>query len=913
MKSFLSEVTHDLISNYSIELEDLLIVVPNKRASILIKHEITKQLKTVVFSPKIVSIEEFIEEISGIKKISDFEAISELYCVYKNEIDSPENFENFISWGRTILSDFNELDRHLADCDKVFNHLNAIKLIESDHWSINSKSNQVTNYVQLWNDLNSIYIKLNQKLSEENRGYQGGIYRKAAKDINTFVIHEKHVVFLGFNALNKAEEVIIKTLINKRKASIYWDADDSFLTRTFHDAGLFLRQHMSDINNSQKPLKWINNNYSEIKNITIYKAVNSLDEAQIASQILQTFDKEKQKSSALVLADEKLLIPMINLVPVNIEQVNITMGMPINSSSSYNFFETLLTIIEDKSNKIYHKSLKTFFSNSISQFFFQSNTQDSNTIIKYINTKNLTYVSCAELMIEFSAQKEKLKLLFGNWDNNLREIINQFIIITDNLYKSLNKAKEINASEIQVLFHIKTIFERLSDYNNSYNHFNSIKSLHIFFREYCSKITLDYKGNPLSGLQIMGLLETRTLDFENIIITSLNEGVLPGGKSQNSFLPHELKIKNNLPTYREKDAIYSYHFYRLLSRAKNIHLIYNSETDTLNGGEKSRFITQIEIEGIHNITYKESSKSTSRKKQSLLTIPKTDSIIQAINKISESGYSPSALTNYIRNPIDFYKQKIIKVAEEDKVNETIASNTLGTIIHKTLEDLYKPYINNILTLDILKNCIKRIDEKTSYHFKNEYDNDVLSGKNNIVFEVAKRFIQNFIYLEIKEIKNGREIIIKALEFKLSTHIAIKGIDSKIKIYGEIDRIDTYDGITRIIDYKTGLVKKSDVTISDWNLMLSDYKKYSKSFQLLTYAYLFINSSQGITFTDLETGIYSFRNLKEGFNKFTFKPTSKAKDAKSKIDTEIITEFEIQLKKLILEIHDINVPFVEKKL
>ena len=146
-------------------------------------------------------------------------------------------------------------------------------------------------------------------------------------------------------------------------------------------------------------------------------------------------------------------------------------------------------------------------------------------------------------MIEFSAQKEKLKLLFGNWDNNLREIINQFIIITDNLYKSLNKAKEINASEIQVLFHIKTIFERLSDYNNSYNHFNSIKSLHIFFREYCSKITLDYKGNPLSGLQIMGLLETRTLDFENIIITSLNEGVLPGGKSQNSFLPHELKIK----------------------------------------------------------------------------------------------------------------------------------------------------------------------------------------------------------------------------------------------------------------------------------------------------------------------------------------------------------------------------------
>ena len=182
----------------------------------------------------------------------------------------------------------------------------------------------------------------------------------------------------------------------------------------------------------------------------------------------------------------------------------------------------------------------------------------------------------------------------------------------------------------------------------------------------------------------------------------------------------------------------------------------------------------------------------------------------------------------------------------------------------------------------------------------------------ILFLVAT-LCSNFITLEIKEIKKGREIIIKALECKLSTHITIKGLDSKIKIYGEIDRIDTYDGITRIIDYKTGLVNKSDVTIKDWDLILSDYKKYSKSFQLLTYAYVFMNASHGITFKDLETGIYSFRKLKDGFKKFTYKPTSKAKDAKSKIDLEIITEFELQLKKLIREIHDINIPFIEKKL
>lgn len=913
MKSFLGRVVEDLISNHSKQLGKLIIVVPNRRASVVIKHEISKQLKRVTFSPKIVSIEEFIEEVSGIKKLSDLEALSELYDIYKSEIDSPETFENFISWGKTILSDFNELDRHLADCDEIFNYLNAVKLIESDHWSINSKSNQISNYIQLWNDLNSIYIKLNQKLSEDKRGYQGVIYRKAAKAINTFEFHYKQIIFLGFNALNKAEENIIKTLVNKGKASIYWDSDVSFLNRTFHDAGLFIRQYMSNTNNSQNQLKWIGDNYKNIKNITIYKALNSLDEAQIASQILKTFNEEKQKSSALILADEKLLNPIINIIPRNIKQLNITMGMPINTSSVYDFFETLITIIEDNPKKIYHKSLKTLFSNPISQLFFQNNSQDSNSIIKYLNSKNLSYVSYSALIIEFPHLEDKLNLLFGNWDRKLKLIINQLILIIDSLYSCLNRSIETNATEIEVLSQIKKTFEKLSDYNNTYKHFNSVKTLHLFFKEFCAKITLNFKGDPLQGLQIMGLLETRTLDFENLIITSLNEGVLPGGKSQNSFLPHELKIKNNLPTYREKDAIYSYHFYRLLSRAKNIHLVYNSEIDTLNGGEKSRFISQIEIEGIHNITYKESSKSTTRVRQTLLTIPKTDSIIQRINKIAENGYSPSALTNYIRNPIDFYKQKIVKVLEEDTVSETIASNTLGTVIHKTLEDLYRPFINTILTEAILKNCIKGIEEKTRYHFINEFNNEVISGRNNIIYDVAKRFIKNFISLEINEIKKGKEIIIKALECKLSTHVVIKGIDSKIKIYGEIDRIDTYDGVTRIIDYKTGLVNKSDLIIKDWDLILSDYKKFSKSFQLLTYAYIFIKSSHNFPYTDLETGIYSFRKLKEGFNKFTYKPTFKAKDAKSKIDSEIITEFELQLKKLICEIHDINIPFIEKKL
>lgn len=912
MKTFLGTVTEELINKFGNNLNELLLVVPNKRASVFIKYEISKRINTPVFSPKIVSVEEFIEDVSNCKKITDLEALFQLFDIYQKEIKTPEQIENFLSWGKTILSDFNEIDRHLADPELIFNYLNEIKKIESDHWSIESKSHQVSNYIQFWDNLNTIYTNFQKHLLKNNTGYQGLIYRKASEHIGTYIPTEKHIVFLGFNALNKAEESIIKTLISQKKASIYWDIDQTFIERTYHDAGYFLRNYTFEKKNAVKNINWITNNYSNKKKITVHKASNGIEETQIASEILKQFNKEEQKKVVLVLADENLLNPMINLIPLNINKVNITMGIPIKKSNSYDFFDTLLNIIEESNTLIYHKHIKTLLSNPICQLYFKETSVCSHDITHYINNSNLSYVSASELCNNFPEIKNKINLLFSSWSNSINESINRTLKIVEELYKSLYSDSTSNSEEIQVLFHIKTIFERLGTFVLNYNFIKSFKAVNLLFKEFCSKTTLDFKGDALEGLQIMGLLETRTLDFENVIITSVNEGILPGGKTQNSFLPHELKVKNNIPTYKEKDAVFSYHFYRLLSRAKNIHLIYNSETDALNGGEKSRFITQMEIEGIHNINLKHNSKPIPHNHNVLLKIPKTEKILKIINENSEKGYSPSALTTYIRNPIDFYKRRVLRIQEDNLLDETIASNTLGTIIHKTLEELYKPYINTILNEEILNQLIKLIDKTTLSFLHLEYNKEQLSGKNQIIFEVAKRFIYNFINNELKEVKNGTEIIIKALEHSLSCELKINGIATKIKLYGEIDRIDSCDGIIRIIDYKTGLVNKTDVTVKDWSLILTDYKKYSKSFQLLTYAYLFLNAEHKIPYDEIETGIYSFRNLKEGFIKFNYKPTSKISDAVSRVNSEIINAFEEQLIALIKEIHDMNIPFTEKE-
>jgi len=414
----------------------------------------------------------------------------------------------------------------------------------------------------------------------------------------------------------------------------------------------------------------------------------------------------------------------------------------------------------------------------------------------------------------------------------------------------------------------------------------------------------------LSGLQVMGVLESRVLDFENVIITSVNEGKFPAGKSQNSFIPYDVKKELGLPTYKEKDAIYCYHFYHLLLRAKNIWLLYNTDNEGIDAGEKSRFVTQLEIEKQpkHNITSTIYNAVLPEKAYEPVTIPKTDKILTRLHEIAtDKGFSPSSLTNYIRNPLQFYMQRILRINEAEEVEENIAVNTLGTIIHNALEELYKPYLNQYLALHHIEAMEAKINDVILKHFKEIYkEGEITKGKNLLAFEVAKRNVYNFLQMEKKDIEEGQAIKVLLLEASLSCEMEVKSLPFPIKIAGKVDRIEERNGSIRIIDYKTGKVDGNSLKISDFQDLTSDIKN-EKIIQLLCYALMFENHELKQN-REVSAGIVSFKNMKNGFLPFGL---GKGKDAELVISNEILEDFKKELQKLILEIFNTEVAFKEK--
>jgi len=407
-------------------------------------------------------------------------------------------------------------------------------------------------------------------------------------------------------------------------------------------------------------------------------------------------------------------------------------------------------------------------------------------------------------------------------------------------------------------------------------------------------------------------LETRVLDFENIIMLSVNEGIIPAGKSNASFITYDLKQQFKLPSYYEKDAIYTYHFYRLLHRAKNSTLVYNSHAEGLNTGEKSRFLLQLEIENLpnHSIEHLVVSPPVSSLSITLKTIEKTETVLARLREIAGKGFSPSALTNYIRNPLDFYFQKILKINEFQEVEETVAYNTLGTIVHDTLQEFYEPLVCAFLTEELLQKRKTLIDVEVTRQFKKTFkEGDFTKGKNLIVFEVAKRYISNFLDHEIAELKAGNQIKILKIESDLKIEIPIAEIGFPVYLGGKVDRVDEFNGMLRIIDYKTGMVKQGELELVDWEPITQEYK-YSKAFQVLAYALMISHTDPIIK---AEAGIISFKNLNSGFIKFGTKEKSGSRTKDQLITQETLALFISELKKLIAEICDPQIPFTEKEI
>ena len=756
MTTFIFDVLKDL-QNSNTNLSKLTFILPSKRAGLFLKHQLHKVTNQTIFSPQIISIEEFVEELSQLKTISNTELLFEFYNTYTQLTpkESADSFEVFSKWAQILLQDFNEIDRYLIPQKNIFDYLSDIQDLK--HWSLEKeKTDFVKKHLSFWNKLHNYYTHFTKHLLNKKSGYQGLIYREAVENLKDYIQNnnKKQHVFLGFNALNTAEETIIQKLLQNNLAKTYWDIDNVFLNNPKHDAALFIRQHKVTWNHFKtQPFNWITNNYSEDKNISVYGIPKNIGQAKYIGSLLNTIKKEKQslENTAVILGDENLLIPTLNSIPQNIEALNITMGFPLKSIPLATLFEALFNTHKTGSNSFYYKDVISILSHQfIRPLFTFKGTDYTSKLIETIDDNNLVYLTAVRLKQISNASNTIIDLLFSNWNTSVDDALKNCskLILAIKNYLDNNKAS--NLLSLEYLFRFNELFNELDRLNSEYNYIKDISALQSVYAELLSSETLDFQGEPLQGLQVMGMLESRVLDFETLIISSVNEGVLPSGKTNNSFIPFDVKLENKLPTYKEKDAVYTYHFYRLLQRAKNIHILYNTEADVLTGGEKSRFITQLELEGIHTIKHQIIAPNVPIIEPQLNTVNKNYQLLEQLKEVAKKGFSPSSITSYIRNPIDFYYQKILKISEHNDVEETVAANTLGTVVHNTLEDFYEPLTNSFLTVEIITNLKTKIEEKVTYHFQKEYkEGDITKGKNLIIFEIAKRYVSNFLDLEIK--------------------------------------------------------------------------------------------------------------------------------------------------------------------
>lgn len=912
--TFLDKIATIIIENHLDDLANLTVVLPNKRARVFLVEALKNKVEDTIFSPQITSIEDFVQEMAGICAIDSIELLFEFYEVYLSvTTTAPQDFELFANWAKTLLQDFNEIDRYLLDPKYVLSYLKDIEDIKKWGVEVENRTPLLEKYIDFWKLLPHYYESLYSHLLNKGIGYQGLIYRQAVENLDHFTnsSEDKKFLFAGFNALNASEEKIVQHLIASDHAKIYWDADSTFLEDPFHDAGLFLRRFKQNWKHyKSNPFEWIVNDFSQSKNIQIIGTPKTIGQAKIAGSVLEKLIADEQLSlnkTAIVLGEENLLVPLLYALPSTVGALNITMGYSGKNNPAQILIAKLFKMHTNALSRsgdsyvLYYKDVLDILTHPLVEPYARTSK-----LVHLVNQNNYTFITHKKLLELNENPSELFLLLFKKWEHSLQvlKLISTLLLIVKSNLSNDNDQEKIAKAFVYSVF---KVINKLINYYSQHRHIDKIETLHAIYKQVIDLAEVSFEGEPLNGLQIMGVLESRVLDFETVIVTSMNEGKFPAGKSMNSFIPYDVKREIGLPTFKEKDAIYTYHFYHLLQRAKNIYLLYNTESDGLDGGEKSRFITQLEVEKQYNhtLTHEIRSSEVPPVAYEPIIIPKSEKVMERLREIAEKGFSPSALTSYIRNPIQFYFQKILRISEVEEVEENIALNTLGTIIHGTLEALYMPLVGKFLSVEDIKNCIRLIDEEVLKQFKEVYkEGEIKKGRNLLAFEVAKRNVFNFLKLELQEIENGDAVKIIALEKTYERKLEHPSLSFPILIKGNVDRIEQRNGKIRIIDYKTGKVEARDVGLKQWNKLTDDIK-YDKIIQVLAYAFMYAPYLEG---QEMEVGIISFKNLKSGFLPFNFK---EEKQEVSVITEDIAENYKEQLVSLLKVLLDQSVAFEEK--
>ena len=891
MKLFFESVIDEVFNN--LVLEKTYFIIPNQRSKAFLKREILKKLSSITISPQIYSIDDFIEKIADSKEASRTNQLFYLYESYM-KVSQKKDFESysvFRNWANTLLNDNNDIDMALADSSDVFSDLYNIHKIQA--FSDESKEKALA----FWSMIPNIIKDFKHSMNQNNLSTKGMCHTFAKDNIELFSNANKEFsfIFLGLNSLSNSEQLIVNYLLENNNTKIFWDCDESFMSGNEHEAGYFFKKYINnwDFYKSNK-FDWTKNLFSSSKNIFIYETTKQIAQVKTAANLIQEISKDKSlNNTAIILPKKELLTPLINSIPSTLENLSMSISISLINMPLSKFAMSFFEMYSNKKSKsFYYKDLINVLSSS---FFNKIDDQHETTLNSFrssIINKNMIYVN--EKHISRELNNQDVSKMFACTETS---IIDTLISYINDLESNIDEPIFLEQSS-----KIKSTLLIMKNFNQRHSFSISFESLKDFFFDIAKNQSINFYGDPTGTPHIMGLLESRGMDFENVIICSANEGILPSNNFYNSLLPFDLRKKHNLTTIIEDDARTSYDFYHLLMRATNIHLIYNSVPDGLDSGEKSRYIYQLELLKKENHTIKNivSHYHFDVNDISSEKYKKTKSLILRLNEMAESGFSPSSLNTYIENPINFFNDHILRVKKPEEVKENPEARGIGIIFHNVMETLYKQYEGKKLEIEELELNLKNIDITLNNEFINEYGKNHERGKNIIIYQVLRDTIQKLIENDIKKIKKGIEIKIIDIESKLELNLITDNLKIKYKLRGIVDRIQSEDGKIIIIDYKTGLLEAYKLIFNDYNELIE--KKKKEAFQLLCYCLMY--SYQNKEINNLEAGIISFKNMNHGL-------MSLKKSNTSYYDSNELNEFKKTLDNLIEEIFNPEISFEEK--
>lgn len=837
MQPFLQLVAHDLYTKIGNDLSRTVLVFPNKRANLFFNEYLAEESDQPIWSPAAMSISDLLQKLSVQKAGDPIRLVCELYKVFKEETESRETLDDFYFWGELLISDFDDVDKNMVDADKLFSNLQDLKNLMDDYefldeeqeeairqffqnFSIERRTELKEKFISLWDKLGIIYHRYREKLAELGIAYEGMLYRNVIEQLDTDRLKYDKYVFVGFNVLNKVEKEFFQKLQKVGKAMFYWDYDLFYTQRiSKHEAGEFIKRNLIDFPN-ELPESYFDI-FRKPKKIRYISASTENAQARFLPEWVKatqthTTQIVSEKENAIVLCNEALLLPVLHSIPQDVQNVNITMGFPLAQTPVYSFINAAMELQTNG----YRPDTGRFTYEAVSKILKHPYTRqlsDHATRLERELTKtNRFYPLPSEL------KKDDFLTILFTPQSNIRELCDYLLRLIKSI--SILYRKEGEYDDIFNQLYRESIFQSHLKINRLYSLIESgelsvrTDTLKRLITKVLTASNIPFHGEPAIGLQIMGVLETRNLDFRNLIMLSLNEGQLPKAGGESSFIPYNLRKAFGMTTIEHKNAVYAYYFYRLIQRAENITLLYNTSSDGLNRGEESRFMLQLLVEGPHEITREYLEAGQSPQNTLEIQIEKTPEILRRLYRAYDTAQpesvilSPSALNTYLDCRLRFYYRYVAGLKTPDEVSAEIDSALFGTIFHLSAqlaytdltangkmiqrEDLERLLRDEIKLQGYVDQAFKQELFKVAPEEKPEY-NGVQLINSKVIVSYLKQLLRNDLQYTPFEMV--------AMEKKVSEKITIQTAlgPLTLRLGGTIDRMDAKEGTLRIVDYKTG--------------------------------------------------------------------------------------------------------------